>query len=455
MKKLSVFNILVLSQALSLLGTALTNFAIGVWAYQKAGNVTDFTWIAIAGALPGLLFTPIAGTLADRWSRRKILLFGQIGSMFCTLALVSLFLNNELEIYRIFIIVSISSIFAAFMVPAFSASVPLLVDKEKLGQANGTVTLFFGMAQMLGPGLSGFAIDQYGINAVFIFDFLTFLIGIFVLSVIKIPSPKPGDHIEEEKGSMLGEMQFAWNYMRNKKGLMGVVGINAMLFLNVGAMQVLILPMVLGFATRTDLGLIQSIGGIGVIIGGSIMMSWGGPKKKVVGSFLGCAVVGLVLVFLPMFKSVAILAIGSVIMMSAIPIASANTQVIWQRKVAPEVQARVFAFRNAISNAMVPVGYLISGRLADQVFEPNLAVGGAWADSLGLIYGVGDGRGAAAMITMFGLISLLVLIASWLNPNIREIEDRLPEYPLAQDDPIEGAAVKDKTDANTEGVATA
>ena len=115
-----------------MLGTALTNFGIGVWAYQKAGNVSDFTWIAIAGALPSLLLTPFAGALADRYSRRKILLFGQIGSMFCTLALVSLFLNNELEIHRIFIIVAISSIFGSFMVPAFSASVPMLVKQEKL-----------------------------------------------------------------------------------------------------------------------------------------------------------------------------------------------------------------------------------------------------------------------------------------------------------------------------------
>ena len=441
-----------------MLGTALTNFGIGVWAYQKAGNVSDFTWIAIAGALPSLLLTPFAGALADRYSRRKILLFGQIGSMFCTLALVSLFLNNELEIHRIFIIVAISSIFGSFMVPAFSASVPMLVKQEKLGQANGTVTLFFGMAQMLGPGISAFVIDNYGINAVFIFDFFSFLVGIFVLAVIRIPSPKPGEHVVEEKGKLIEEMKFAWTYMRGKKGLMGVVGINAMLFLNIGAMQVLILPMVLGFATRTDLGMIQSIGGIGVIIGGTIMMAWGGPQRKVVGSFLGCTLVGLALVFIPMFKSVAILAIGSIIITASVPIASACTQVIWQRKVAPEVQARVFSFRNAISNAMVPVGYLISGRLADSVFEPNLAVGGAWADSLGLIYGVGEGRGAAVMITMFGLISLVVLVLSWLNPNIREIEDRLPEYPVEpeatsghkEDGDREGAEIK-----RDEGVAPA
>ena len=187
------------------------------------------------------------------------------------------------------------------------------------------------------------------------------------------------------------------------------------------------------------------------------MMAWGGPQRKVVGSFLGCAMVGLALVFIPMFKSVAILALGSIIITASVPIASACTQVIWQRKVAPEVQARVFSFRNAISNAMVPVGYLISGRLADSVFEPNLAAGGAWADTLGLVYGVGVGRGAAVMITMFGLISLVVLVLSWLNPNIREIEVRLPEYPV---EPEASAAKQldeesDKDVKRDEGVAPA
>ena len=104
-----------------------------------------------------------------------------------------------------------------------------------------------------------------------------------------------------------------------------------------------------------------------------------------------------------------------------------SNQAIWQSKVETSAQGRVFAFQQMIASAAAPLAYLLAGPLAEKVFEPLLAEGGALAGTIGQLLGVGAGRGIALLFIFMGLVKITVALLGYLNPHVRNVEDELPD----------------------------
>jgi hypothetical protein len=119
---------------------------------------------------------------------------------------------------------------------------------------------------------------------------------------------------------------------------------------------------------------------------------------------------------------------GLFILMFCVPLASGNSQVVFQTKVPHELQGRVFSVRSTISQSMMPLAFLTAGPLADKFFEPLMQDGGALANTfIGQIIGTGAGRGIGLMAIIAGLVGILVSIFVYLNPRIRNVESELPD----------------------------
>jgi hypothetical protein len=109
-------------------------------------------------------------------------------------------------------------------------------------------------------------------------------------------------------------------------------------------------------------------------------------------------------------------------------ICNASSQAIWQAKVAPDLQGRVFATRMMMALFATPLAYLLAGPLADRVFEPIMAPDGALAESLGRLIGVGTGRGIGLIFILMGLLISFATAVAYLYPRIRHVEDELPDH---------------------------
>ena len=194
---------------------------------------------------------------------------------------------------------------------------------------------------------------------------------------------------------------------------------------------ILAAPLVLARTSNNQLvlGTVQSVGGIGGVLGGLLLSVWGGPRRKIDGVLGGFIVEGLLgAVVFGLGRGIVLWSAGLFFSGFLLPILNGSSQAIWQAKVAPDVQGRVFSVRRLIAQITAPLAMLLAGPLADYVFEPAMMPGGAWADTFGGLVGTGPGAGMSLIFIVAGLLSVLVGLAGYAVPVIRDVETILPDH---------------------------
>src|SRR4028119_1012058 len=186
-----VFILIWLGQMVSLIGSGLTGFALGVWVYQRTGSVTQFALISLSATLPSIVISPIAGTLVDRWDRRWTMLLGDCGAGLSTLAIALLLLVGRLELWHIYLATSVSSTCSAFQYPAYAGATTLLVPLQHLGRASGLIHLGRSVAQLISPVLAGILVVTLQIQGVILLDFATFLFALVTRLLVRSPQTHP------------------------------------------------------------------------------------------------------------------------------------------------------------------------------------------------------------------------------------------------------------------------
>jgi MFS transporter, DHA3 family, macrolide efflux protein len=235
------------------------------------------------------------------------------------------------------------------------------------------------------------------------------------------------------RGSLLRESAFGWLYIRARPGLLGMMVLFAFVNLAFGFQNVLFTPLLLSFTTPAVMGGILSVGGIGLLLGSLLMSTWGGTTPKIHGLVISLFFLGLAASAVGLRPDPLLIGAASVVLFGLSPIVKGSSQAIWQVKVAPDVQGRVFATRRLALLAL-PISYLAAGPLADHVLARFMAAGvpedlpgGAWARSLGPILGTGPGRGIGLIFVIVGGVVALLAVLGYLHPRIRQVEDELPD----------------------------
>jgi MFS family permease len=420
------FALIWLGQLVSLVGSGLTGFALSTWVYQDTDSVTAYTLVVLAIMAPSALLSPLAGALVDRWNRRTAMLLSDAGAAVCTFVIALLLSARRLELWSLLLAVAASSAFGALQWPAFSAATTLLVPRQHYGRANGLLQVSEAIGYVVPPALAGFLVIWTQVRGVVLLDFGTFLLALITLLLVRVPRHEPASG-DPETHSLLREILFGWTYLGARPGLMGLLIVFALTNLALGLGMSLFTPMALSFADVHVVGVITSIGATGMLAGGLAMSVWGGPKRRVRGVLGSLALQGLAMLIGGIRPSIPIVCVATFGFFFAFAISSASSSAIWQCKVAPDVQGRVFATRSAIATSAMPLAYLLAGPLADGVFEPLLAVDGPLAASAGRVIGTGPGRGIGLMFVAAGILTTLVSLGAYLHPRIRLVEKELPD----------------------------
>lgn len=437
-KKMTTFLVIWVGQFISLVGSGLTGFGLSVWVFTETGKATPMAITALAFNLPRIILSPIAGSIADRFSRKRIMILADTAAFLITVVYGVLIFNDALQVWHIYILAAVSSAFGAFQEPAYRASITMMVPKKHLARAAGIQQIGSAMQSILVPVLAGVLYGLVGFRGIILIDIATYFFAIGALVWAHIPQPeRVTDTGLGEKPSMLADALFGWRYLRERPGLITLLLYFAVVNFFLSLSGVLGAPLVLSFGTPTEMGIVQMAGGAAMLIGGLVMGTWGGPKtKRVWGVILTIFLSGFGFFITGLKPLTWSIAVGQFIFLIFIPIAAALSQAVWQVKIPPDIQGRVFAIRAMISYSIIPLSNLIAGPLADNVFEPLMREGGALSNTiLGDVLGVGPGRGIAVIYLISALFLWLSSIVIFTYPRVRNLEEELPD--AVADDPEE------------------
>ncbi len=407
------FVAILIAQIASLVGTQLTGFGLGVWVFQRTGSTTLYGFVTAAVLIPRFLLSPLVGVWIDSCDRRKILMGVHAGAGLCSFGLVIFCILGLLNVWIIIAFSALASLCYAADRPVFAAITTALIPKAQLGRANGMFELGVGISMIVGPALAGFLFGRFGLGVILIVDIATFMLAMIVLASVRIPSVA----IESRKfmtGSIVQEARYAWCYLRSQTGLVALLILFAVYNFLAGLAVVLFTPLVLGFADVQELGGVLAFGGLGMLAGGGLIAIWGGPKRPMEGVFGFMLVSGLVLLLGAYQPSLKLVSIAAFLFLFATPVVASCNQTIWQRTVMPDLQGRVFGLKEALSTLPLPIAYLAAGPLVDWVFEPMMASDGLLRDSLGIVIGVGLGRGVALVFCLAGTLMIIMVLFAYL-----------------------------------------
>lgn len=419
---MQTFLIICFGQLISLVGSGLTSFALGVWAYQTTGSVTQFALISLFIHLPNIIISPLVGAIVDRWDRRWAMILSDSVAGIGTVAIWMLLYFDSLEIWHIYVAVGINSIFNAFQWPAYSATISLLVPKQHLARANGAVQISRATAKILSPALAGFLIAAIHLEGILIIDFSTFLIALVTLLLVRFPQPEKVNKKPAKFRYLSREILSGWNYIALRPGLRGLLTFFTVVYFTMGILEVLFWPFILNFSSSQGLGLVLSIGGFGWLLGSVTISAWGGPRRRISGIYLFVPLQGLLLC-LGVFKaSIALAGLTVFGFLFAYPIVISCNQTIWQTKVPPELQGRVFALQQMVEKSASILAYAVTGPLVDHIFEPMLLSDGLLAGTVGQLIGTGSGRGSAFLVILMGILNIIATFIAYQNRHIRRVE---------------------------------
>lgn len=438
----AAFIVIWLSQIVSVLASGMTGFALSIWMYQQTESATAMGGIQVAYIIPFLVMSPLAGVLVDRHSRKLMMMISDITGGLGTLFILAMFVTGQLEFWHLYLSAILNGLGNTFQWPAYSAAISTMIPKEQLGRVNGMMSLMEAGPGVIAPLLAGALLPAIGLNGILIFDVVTFVLAVFALSLVSIPAPRKTEEGQAGSGNILREALYGFRYIFARPSLLGLqlVFLFGNLFTGIGF--AVFPPMILA---RTNLdsqlfGIVQTCFAVGSIAGGLLMTAWGGFKRRVYGVLLGWTTFGVGMILLGMGQNLWVWVAAAIFTELFSPLVNGSNQAIWQAKVAPDIQGRVFSARRLIAWSTQPVTPMIGGLLADFVLEPAMrAPGGSLPALFGGLVGVGPGAGMGLLIFFSGIGALLVGILGYFYRPVRNAEDILPDH-----DTLKGADVPEQ-----------
>lgn len=433
---MSGFMIVWAGQLISVLASSMTQFALTIWAYQETGSATALGIISTAFLVPFLLLSPIAGVMVDRYNRKLMMMVSDLTAVTATAGILTLHAFGILEIWHLYIAAVINGLGNTFQWPAYSAAISTMVPKENYSRANGMMSLVESGPAVLAPILAGMLLPIITLTGVLVIDVITFFLAIFALTLVHIPQPEKTVEGQAESGGMLKEALYGFKYIFARRGLFGLLIFFVVLNFVIGISISLFSPFVLERTNQSSemLGIVTSANAIGAVAGGLLIGLWGGFKRRMTSIFLGEALTGLfLLVIFGLGRSLPVWIIG-VVIGGIFPIfTNGASQAIWQAKVAPDVQGRVFSARRMIAFSVGPITPIIAGLLADYVTEPMM-LGDTWlAGAFGWMVGTTPGSGMALQLVLTGILYMAVVGFTYaFIPHVRNLEDELPDHDQLQ-----------------------
>ncbi len=407
-----------------LLGSEVSRFGISVWIYQTTHSVSAFSTLLLANTVPGMIASPLAGSIVDRSSRKRVMIAAATVSLVGTLIVLAGATLGELSMPLVVAGAVLASIGDAFQWPALSATIPLMATDEDLPRYNGFLESGRAISMLAGPPIGGMLIALIHLPGLVACELVTFLAATFVVASMVIPHPEPAAPDETSPGesqastSLLRDSLYGIRWIYNHKPLFKflLVATFANFFISIG--MVLMAPYALSFLSERAYGVTNGLFGAGMILGGLV---YGALSKRFsnIQQFLWTAIIlGLIYIAYGFSRDPYTLGGLNILIAVMMTIGNASIMTIWQMKVPERLQGRVLSTMRLVADITIPVSFLLAGPLTDRlvpaVFE-RADASAIWGSSVTSMMG--------ALFSVMGVVLFVGFIAASSVRDVRKVED--------------------------------
>ena len=410
-----------LGELISNIGSGMTAFALSVYVYEKTGSVSYISIITLLSFMPSIILSPIGGLLADRYDRRLLMI---IGDLFSGLGLIYILWNiqaGEKSIVPIFLGITFSSIFTSLLEPSYRATLTDILEEENYAKASGLIQVAGSAKYLISPVIAGMILSVADIRVILLLDILTFITTCLMIFLVRKSMNSEMQNCKKDSFKGLLEGLFI---IKENRGVYSLVIIMFFVCFFMGFIQILIRPMILELSSVKTAGMMESLCAAGLLIG-SLWIGIAGIKKnysKILA--VACFFCGIFMSMTGVNENLAIIGISTFLFFSTLPFMNSCADVLVRVSVPNELQGRVWGLISLITQMGTVAAYIISGIMADYVFEPMFNKNGILVENIGMIIGTGKGRGIGFMLILSGIGMLIMAIVIWKNREIREVSEK-------------------------------
>ena len=410
-KELKTFLVLWSTQSLSQLGSAMTNFALTLWLYEKTGSALQTALLSICSYAPYVLMSIFAGALSDRWDKKKVMLICDTFAACSTVTVLILLKTGLLSPVHMYLLNAVNGLMNTVQQPAGDVAMTLIIPKKHYQKACGLRSFSQSLVTILHPVFATTLFALAGIEAVIYTDLITFAIAFLTLCfLIRIPKISGGGAGEKE--TMREAVKAGLKYLRENKLILVLIlflaGVNLVASAFDAVLPAYVLPRENG--GEAVLGIVTSCAGTATLVGSMIAALVPAPKNRVRVIYMTMLISLSTENFLLAFSGVPFLwCLGQIIGWLPVPLMNANMDVIFRTTIPVEMQGRVYSCRNTLQFFTIPIGLLLGGWMVDQVCEPIMTSASA-EGLLGVLFGTGKGAGAAFMMFILGLAGTMICL---------------------------------------------
>jgi diaminobutyrate-2-oxoglutarate transaminase len=449
------FGLLWASETAFDLGSALITFALGVWIFEQTGSPQQFTGAILAAAIPTLLMTPVAGTLADRFDRRWVIAGCDVASALLIALLAVLLFQGGLALDQLYLFNAGNAIIGSIRIPAYRAALGSIVPRDRLTQAGGLIGLTRSLLQVGAPLIAGFVMGRAGLTGIVAVQIALVVaggIGAFgalsrarhaIRGVVRARTPSGRSILSSIGGDVTSSFGTALRYLRDVPAMAGLAIYGAVQESLLVLAASMMIPLVLSSRSSDVVGVILSCGALGSMAGSALLIVAPLRRHLMLWMLVANVVVSLLVLTTGFASSTAMwsaCAFGAYLGGTA---SSACATAVLLRKTPVAIRGSVFALNAALNGVMMCVAMLAGGYLAEHVFEPALAVGGPWADTVGAWVGTGKGRGLGFMFVVCGAAGCVVSLLALVPRGFRSFDELTLDPPDERPEPTTEARLPD------------
>jgi MFS family permease len=359
-------------QSLSLMGTWMQSVAQGWVVYELTGSKLALGTITFAGSIPSLFLLLPAGALADRVSKRRLMVATQTVMMLLALALALLTATKALQVWQVAVLAFCLGIANSFDVPARQAlSVDLIEDRRDLQNAIGLNSTMFNLARVVGPAVGGIILAAVGAAWCFGLNSLSFLAVIIALLSMRLPETT----VRQRSGRMMPQIADGLRYVWSNKpvrAIIALVGVSALFGLSYSVLMPAFAVDVLQVG-EAGLGLLNAAVGVGALIAALTVASLSHSRYKVWQLAVGSLLFPLALIGFALSRSFPLSLAFLVLVGFAFISQNATSNTLVQSIVPDELRGRVMSVYSLLFFGTAPFGSLLVGGVA-QASSPTIAV---------------------------------------------------------------------------------